>query len=65
MAKQITILTFLCYLSTSFAQTPTMPVEELAPGMSGWGSTVFSGTEIEQFQFEVLDIFQISNRNAV
>lgn len=33
-----------------------MPVSEIKPGMRGVGKTVFSGGEIETFEFEVLDI---------
>ncbi len=33
-----------------------MPVDQIKPGMKGIGKTVFSGTKIEEFQIEVLDI---------
>jgi hypothetical protein len=33
-----------------------MPVKEVRPGMVGVAKTVFAGTEIEEFQVEVLDI---------
>ena len=37
-----------------------MPVEEIRPGMRGYGLTVFSGTQIDTFQVEILGI----ERNA-
>ncbi len=44
-----------------FAQTPpTMPVEDIRPGMKGFGRTVFKGGRIERFEFEVLGV----NRNG-
>jgi hypothetical protein len=33
--------------------TPIMPLEEIQPGMKGYGLTVFRGTEPERFEFEV------------
>lgn len=52
------ILSYLC--SFSFAidldTTKFMPIDQIKPGMKGIGKTVFSGTKIEEFQIEVLDI---------
>jgi len=39
------------------AEIPTMTVSELHSGMSGIGKTVARGTEIEEFQCEIIDIF--------
>ncbi len=33
-----------------------MPVEEIKPGMKGYGLTVFSGTKIDTFQVEILGV---------
>lgn len=33
-----------------------MPVDEIKPGMKGVGKTVFKGTQIEEFQIEVLHV---------
>ena len=33
-----------------------MTVDQIKPGMKGIGKTVFSGTKIEEFQIEVMDI---------
>jgi len=38
------------------AYTATMPVADLAPGMKGYGLTVFSGVEPEPFDVEVLAV---------
>ncbi len=34
----------------------TMPVEELKPGMKGYGRSVFFGAEVEEFGVEVVDV---------
>ncbi len=36
--------------------TPMMPVDEIRPGMKGIGKTVFSGTKIEEFDVEIIDV---------
>lgn len=36
------------------AAVPTMPFDEVQPGMTGTGRTVFAGTEISTFQVEIL-----------
>ena len=33
-----------------------IPIREVHPGMKGYGLTVFKGTTISRFQFEVLEI---------
>ncbi len=43
-------------LGTLFAGGETMPLADVKPGMQGVGKTIFSGTEIEEFDFKVLDI---------
>ncbi len=40
----------------AFAGVDIMPVAQIKPGMRGVGKTVFIGTQIEKFDFEVLDI---------
>ena len=37
---------------------PVMPTNEIKPGMSGIGKTVFYGNKIDEFGFEVLDIIK-------
>ncbi len=36
----------------------TMPFNDLAPGERGYGRTVFRGTEIEEFEFEIVDLMR-------
>lgn len=48
------ILLFL--LSENLVGQDIIPVNEIEPGMRGFGKTVFTGSKIEQFEFEVIDI---------
>lgn len=48
------LLLFL--LSTATSATEILPVRDIKPGMRGTGKTVLAGTDIEQFEFEVLEI---------
>ena len=44
---------------TSFAdRKETMDVDEIVPGMKGYGKTVFNGTQIETFHVEVLGVLK-------
>lgn len=61
--KNLTILmclffTCLCLTSSAVELDPNkfMTVDQIKPGMKGIGKTVFSGTKIEEFQIEVMDI---------
>src|SRR4030042_5192251 len=38
------------------ASTPTMPLEQVKPGMKGKGKTVFLAGEIEEFDVEILGL---------
>ncbi|HDS29924.1 MAG TPA: hypothetical protein ENN67_02650, partial [Firmicutes bacterium] len=42
----------------AFAEIPTMTVSEISPGMKGVGRTVIQGTQIEEFNVEVIDVFK-------
>lgn len=44
--------------ATPAAQTPTIPIEEVRPGMVGIGRTVFEGRDIEEFQVHVLGVLE-------
>src|SRR5215472_7653768 len=37
---------------------PFFPLKDVRPGMKGTGKTVFRGTKIEEFQFEVLGVLR-------
>jgi hypothetical protein len=45
-------------LTLSAQDTKFMPVDEVRPGMKGFGKTVFQGTRIEQFDVEVLGVLK-------
>ena len=45
-------------LATPNAQTTTMRLEEVRPGMVGVGRTVFQGTELEDFKVHVLGVMR-------
>ena len=40
------------------ADTPQMPISEIRPGMVGIGRTVFSGTQVEEFQAHILGVIE-------
>jgi len=48
----------LCLTSSAVELDPSkfMTVDQIKPGMKGIGKTVFSGTKIEEFQIEVMDV---------
>ena len=43
---------------TPNAQTATLPLDDVRPGMVGIGRTVFSGTELEEFKVHVLGVLR-------
>src|SRR5947199_6720487 len=45
-------------LSALRADTPQMPISEIRPGMVGTGRTVFSGTQVEEFQAHILGVIE-------
>ena len=53
----LVVLLGLFWVSPVMADIPTMTVSEIEPGMQGIGRTVILGTEIEEFDIEVIDIF--------
>ncbi|MEK6737798.1 MAG: SpoIVB peptidase S55 domain-containing protein, partial [Planctomycetota bacterium] len=57
------VLALLCIVITAgktlFADVKeTMDVDEIVPGMKGYGKTVFNGTQIETFHVEVLGVLK-------
>jgi hypothetical protein len=53
------ILLIGAFSLTLSAQTPQfMSVDEVRPGMKGFGKTVFQGTKIEQFDVELLGVLK-------
>jgi hypothetical protein len=47
---------FLAASSVRAADPPTIPLNEIKPGMAGVGYTIFSGDQIEKFDLEVLGV---------
>src|SRR3954468_5283289 len=45
-------------LSLSAQSQKFMTVDEIRPGMKGYGKTVFQGTKIEQFDVEILGVLK-------
>ena len=45
-------------LSLSAQSQKFMTVDEIKPGMKGYGKTVFQGTRIEQFDVELLGVLK-------
>src|SRR5665648_233396 len=52
----ILLILFSTKINLTFCQTIFMPVSEISPGMKGTGKTVFHGTQIENFQVDIIDI---------
>jgi hypothetical protein len=45
-------------IATPVAQTATLPLDQVRPGMVGVGRTVFSGTQLEEFTVHVLGVMR-------
>jgi hypothetical protein len=61
MYLRVIALSFLAIgvlLATPHAQTTTLPLDEVRPGMVGVGRTVFAGTEREDFTVHVLGVMR-------
>ncbi|NIR47140.1 hypothetical protein GWO43_01440, partial [candidate division KSB1 bacterium] len=55
--KALTLIVLLIFgVSLCLASEEILPLNQVEPGMRGFGKTVFSGREIEKFEFEVLEI---------
>ncbi len=52
----ILLILFTTGINLAFSQTVFMPISEISPGMKGIGKTVFRGTQIENFQVDIIDI---------
>ena len=58
----VLIISFICLIALQASAeikwdaSKFMPLAEIAPGMTGEGYTVFSGTTVEKFNFEVVSI---------
>jgi len=57
----VLVAVFLLFPSTSLPEDPAAPtlgIEDIRPGMKGYGLTVFRGTEPERFEVEVVAILK-------
>lgn len=50
--------------ASALAAPPILPLEEVKPGMVGVGRSVFEGTRIDEFPFEVIDVMQSDGYNT-
>lgn len=53
----IIIILLICSLSATAAEE-IMPLNEVEAGMQGYGKTVFSGTDIQEFPVEIIDVLK-------
>ncbi|MBN1154488.1 hypothetical protein JXB12_06150 [candidate division KSB1 bacterium] len=60
MKKNLFLIIISLIYSTAFA-IDIIPVADIKPGMKGYGLTVFSGTEVERFDIEVVEIIKNFN----
>lgn len=67
MFKKIRKVLFLALIglilinSPVFAEAEIMPLNKVKAGMTGYGKTVFSGTEVEKFKIKIVDV--LDNRS--
>ncbi|HVL66576.1 MAG TPA: SpoIVB peptidase S55 domain-containing protein [Vicinamibacterales bacterium] len=52
------LLAALCYVSLPAAQGRIMPVDEIRPGMTGIGRTVFEGAELSDFKVHIIGVLR-------
>lgn len=56
LRKLILLAVFVFSMNICFAAQNILPLDQIKPGMRGFGKTVFTGSDIEEFEFEVLEI---------
>src|SRR4051812_23840223 len=52
------VLAVALLAASPIAQTTTLPLEDIKPGMVGVGRTVFAGTKLEDFKVEILGVMR-------
>jgi hypothetical protein len=57
IAAAATILAALTWIPLP-ASTALMPIDEIRPGMTGVGRTVFQGTELQEFKVQILGVLR-------
>jgi hypothetical protein len=54
--KRVIWALFVAVATGLHGATAIMPLQEIQPGMKGYGLTVFEGDQIERFEIEVIDV---------
>ncbi len=54
----IIVLFYISFQVSAEKENEFLSIEDIHPGMKGIGKTVFTGTKIEEFEVEVIDIIQ-------
>ncbi|MBS1257514.1 MAG: hypothetical protein MAG551_00558 [Candidatus Scalindua arabica] len=54
----VSLFILLVFFSHSAIAMETMDTDEITPGMKGYGKTVFSGSQIESFDVEILGVLK-------
>jgi hypothetical protein len=54
----VVLALLLCPLAVVSATSPLMPLDEIRPGMTGVGRTVFAGANIEEFKVHILGVLR-------
>jgi len=53
------VIACLFFMTGLFAQSPSFfPLEQVKPGLKGYGKTIFEGNQVERFEFEVLGVLK-------
>ncbi len=53
------VIACLFFVTGLFAQSPSFfPLEQVKPGLKGYGKTIFEGNKVERFDFEVLGVLK-------
>jgi hypothetical protein len=52
------LLPLFLFVTTTLTATDIMPLSEIKEGMTGVGHTVFKGSDIEEFQVEILGVLK-------
>ena len=57
--RGVVVIACLLFMTGLFAQSSSFfPLEQVKPGLKGYGKTVFEGNQVERFDFEVLGVLK-------
>jgi hypothetical protein len=58
-SRAAVVMAGLFFTTVLFAQSPAFfPLDQVKPGLKGYGKTVFEGNQVERFDFEVLGVLK-------